>query len=378
MRFRLATGGQGGQQLVGGVGNFFRSLAMAPLYEAQATEDRQKSESELAYRAAQQRQADATASLYAAKARQEQDVTDRRSLGNTIADAATLHGVPTDFLPDLEHRIKTGALPSQYQTPSDGMGPVAPVPPALSPENVTRVMRDIGLTNRTFAIDRGNVKDIADASGQYRDQGLGDAVLAGQRPAGQVGQAQAAMHGRPLVDNIGDSGAGFNQFTGEGVALIPVMQTIFGNKANAQIGADQARAGASKAAAGASGALAGLRGVQTKNQKQIGEMNAIDLAAMAEGKARPSKARDSHGADSTDAKFFNATKAKMLADPEWSHATDEEFVFELNRRVNLGKKNADQAAGAEPVKAPQGMKVVGRTPDGKIVYEDKNGKRFTN
>ena len=39
--------------------------------------------------------------------------------------------------------------------------------------------------------------------------------------------------------------------------------------------------------------------------------------------------------------------------------------------------NPGAGAAATVTKAPAGMKVVGRTPDGKIVYEDKSGKRFT-
>ena len=56
MRFRLATGGTGGQQLGDGVGNLFRSLAMAPLYQAQGAEDAQSAEQK---RRLQQSQIDA-------------------------------------------------------------------------------------------------------------------------------------------------------------------------------------------------------------------------------------------------------------------------------------------------------------------------------
>ena len=47
MRFRLANGvgaNQGGQQLGDGIGNLFRSIAMAPLYAAQGAEDAQSAD----------------------------------------------------------------------------------------------------------------------------------------------------------------------------------------------------------------------------------------------------------------------------------------------------------------------------------------------
>lgn len=273
MRFRLATGGTGGQQLGDGVGNLFRSLAMAPLYAAQGAEERQQAEAKAALMTTQQRQADAAAEQSRAHAalfgQQQQDLAtqaQRGTLGEVIKNAALMNGVPTDLTPDLQHRITTGSLPSQYQTPVDGMGPVAPVPDALSTENVMRVMRAAGLTNQALTVGDKSVENIAKATGMYRDQGLGDAVLAGQRPAGLVGQAQAAMKGTKLIDNIGDSGAGFNMFTGEGQTLNPGMVAIFGDKAAAQIAKENAQAGASKASAAHSYASA----AKTRQDMELG------------------------------------------------------------------------------------------------------------
>jgi len=273
MRFRLATGGTGGQQLGDGVGNLFRSLAMAPLYAAQGAEERQQAEAKAALMTTQQRQADAAAEQSRAHAallgQQQQDLAtqaQRGTLGEVIKNAALMNGVPTDLTPDLQHRITTGSLPSQYQTPVDGMGPVAPVPDALSTENVMRVMRAAGLTNQALTVGDKSVENIAKATGMYRDQGLGDAVLAGQRPAGLVGQAQAAMKGTKQIENIADTGEAFNIHTGERQRISNPLFTIFGDKANALIAKENAQAGASKASAASSYASA----AKTRQDMELG------------------------------------------------------------------------------------------------------------
>jgi len=273
MRFRLATGGTGGQQLASGIGNLFRSLAMAPLYAAQGAEERQQAEAKAALMTTQQRQADAAAEQSRAHAalfgQQQQDLAtqaQRGTLGEVIKNAALMNGVPTDLTPDLQHRITTGSLPSQYQTPVDGMGPVAPVPDALSTENVMRVMRAAGLTNQALTVGDKSVENIAKATGMYRDQGLGDAVLAGQRPAGLVGQAQAAMKGTKQIENIADTGEAFNIHTGERQRISNPLFTIFGDKANALIAKENAQAGASKASAASSYASA----AKTRQDMELG------------------------------------------------------------------------------------------------------------
>jgi len=273
MQFRLATGGTGGQQLGDGVGNLFRSLAMAPLYAAQGAEERQQAEAKAALMTTQQRQADAAAEQSRAHAalfgQQQQDLAtqaQRGTLGEVIKNAALMNGVPTDLTPDLQHRITTGSLPSQYQTPVDGMGPVAPVPDALSTENVMRVMRAAGLTNQALTVGDKSVENIAKATGMYRDQGLGDAVLAGQRPAGLVGQAQAAMKGTKQIENIADTGEAFNIHTGERQRISNPLFTIFGDKANALIAKENAQAGASKASAASSYASA----AKTRQDMELG------------------------------------------------------------------------------------------------------------
>ena len=271
---------------------------MAPLYEAEAADARAKADADLAYRGAQQRQAEAAtaqsrahAALFGSQQQAIEDQRQRGTLGELLKNAALMNGVPTDLTPDLEHRIRTGSLPTQYQAPVDGMGPVAPVHSALSPENVARVMRSMGLTNQALAVGDKSVENIAKATGMYREQGLGDDVLAGRLAPAAVGEAQAAIKGSKRIDNIGESGSGFNIFTGENVALDPRMQTLFQDKGAANIQRDKAAAGASGAAAGASTALRNLRQEQLKTEQAKGGQERLDLEAMIGGQPLPSSNR---------------------------------------------------------------------------------------
>lgn len=299
MRFRLANSvgaNQGGQQLASGIGSLFQGFAMAPVVQAQEAEariaaetkaanDAERLRAESALRAAQEGQARASAlasqghaALYGKQADAITEQQNRGTLGELIKSAAMTRGIPQAMAPDLDYAINTGGLPQgKYQSPNaqaefanflrtgaptpgaavdTSMGPSMPLPDALRPENIAKVMRDIGLMQNSLTLGKGTVEDMAKAQDIYRSQDLGDEVLAGSRTAGQVGQAQAAMKGTKLIDNIGDSGAGFNMFTGEGQTLNPGMVALFGNRANAQIGADNARAGASKASAASSWASA--------------------------------------------------------------------------------------------------------------------------
>lgn len=292
MRFRLANNvgaNQGGQQLASGIGSLFQGFAMAPMVRAQETEARLAAETtaaqnaerlraESALRAAQEaaaqasaRQSDAQATLFGEKAGEIKTQQNRGTLGELIKSAAMTRGIPQAMAPDLDYAINTGGLPQgKYQSPNaqaefahflrtgaampgapvdTTMGPSMPLPDALRPENIAKVMRDIGLMQNSLALGRGTIEDVAKAQDVFRSQDLGDDVLAGTRTAGSVGQAQAAMAGKALINNIGDSGEGFNQFTGERQRISDPLFTLFGNKANAQIGADNARAEASLAAA---------------------------------------------------------------------------------------------------------------------------------
>ena len=255
MRFRVLN--NGGQQAADGVGNFFRSLAMAPMYEAQAADAAQQEQAKRSLIGAQTEQANANTRLIGAKAANEADLTQRRGLSGMIADAAMANGVAPYQVPDFVKYAQTGQMPSRYSPPPvDGVGPYEPAPAIYQDDTASKIWKMLGLNNQTLAFDRGNVADVAKASGEYRDQSLGDSVLSGAANPGMVAQSQAAVAGKPLINNIGNTGAGFNQFTGEGQTLNPGMLALFGDQGRQGIALDKAREGASVAQAGASKASA--------------------------------------------------------------------------------------------------------------------------
>ena len=255
MRFRVPN--TGGQQAADGVGSFFRALAMAPMAEAQAADAARQAQAKESLIGAQTEQARANSRFNNAKADQEADVTQRRGLGGMIGDAAMANGVAPYQVPDFVKFAQTGQMPSKYQQPPvDGVGPYELPPAIYQDDTVSKIWKMLGLNNQTLAFDRGNVADVAKASGEYRDQGLGDSVLSGAANPAQVAQSQAAVAGKPLINNIGNTGAGFNQFTGAEQTLNPGMLALFGDQGRQGIALDKAREGASVAQAGASKASA--------------------------------------------------------------------------------------------------------------------------
>lgn len=273
MRFRLPnmTQGGGAQSLAGGIGDVFRSIAMAPAYEMQAAQQYQDAESSRMLRDAQRQKLEFD--MQTAREKRTADATaaaaeaERSSIGSLIANAARISGVPEAQVPDFSQYLQTGRMPGRYgeqvdglgavrQAPTDGVGPVQPVPGFYSDNTGARVMRQAGLAGQALAIGDKSTENLAKASEIYNTQALRDAVLSGERSAGDVGQAQAAVAGKPLIQNIGDTGSGFNQFTGARQQLDPGLVAIFGEKAAAEVAARNAQAGASRASAASSYASA--------------------------------------------------------------------------------------------------------------------------
>lgn len=385
MRFRLANSvgaNQGGQQLAGGIGSLFQGFAMAPFIQAQETEariaaetkaaqDAERLRTESALRMAQQgaaqanaRQSDAASALYGEKVGEIRTQQNRGTLGELIKSAAMTRGIPQAMAPDLDYAINTGGLPQgKYQSPNaqaefahflragsampgapvdTTMGPSMPLPDALRPENIAKVMRDLGLMQNSLALGRGTIEDVAKAQDIYRSQDLGDGVLAGNLGAGQVGQAQAAMRGQKLIDNIGDSGAGFNMFTGQGQTLNPGMAAIFGNKANAQIGADNARAGASKASAASSWASA----AKTNQDRRMGEKGVLQQTDQGLALVNPRTGT---------ATLVTGSDGKPLTKPGGMNLTEgERKAATLLTRLRGSQEQMLTALGADPSAAKPG------------------------
>ncbi len=277
MRFRLATSGAGGggQELAGGVGNLFRSIAMAPAMAAQASQEAMDAEAQRALRSAQTRSADAQSLLYGQQAQDLVEQRERGSLGSVLRNAAMIHKVDPRQQTDLVSYLQTGQMPGQYTPAPDGMGPVLPTPAVFTDGTAQQVSRTAGLSKQALAQGDKNVENLFKALQLQRGMDLGDDVLAGRRGAAQVGQAQAAMDGDRLVDAIGTTGMGYNLFTGEGQQLDPGLRAIFGNKSSAEIEAERARAGASRASAASSYASAAKARADMERDVRTGDLAVV-------------------------------------------------------------------------------------------------------
>lgn len=348
MRFRLATGGTGGQQLGDGVGNLFRSLAMAPLYAAQGAEDAQSAEQK---RRLQQSQID----------------ENQAQIGTHLATAAiknnelsTLQGRP-DMLrlasaaragvsvPEFNAALSETTNGAPMVGPSFMSAPIEGVGPSGRTANLQDVISTFYGPAMASPADKMNFEQLAQARGHYQDQGVLDqAVAAANGKDYMRSSALSAVRGKKEFTPfkaVGNTGTALNEVNGEQPTTNPAMFTLFGKEGNALVGQRDAAAGASRA-------LSGLRGVQTTNAKTQGEIDVLDRDAAKAGKPLPSTNKVSRAADSTNAKLDNQIYSAMMKDPAWSNAPDDEFTAELVRRRSLTPAAAKAGAPADGAPAP--------------------------
>lgn len=394
MRFRLATaagpGGGGGQQMADGIGNLFRSFAMAPMYQAQAAEEAAAAEDKRRLLDAQ-----TTAQRSAAAAHDA-------SVGKTLAETAiknnelaTLEGRPNMLklmaasragvsVPEFDAALSETTNGAPMVGPAFLSAPIEGVGPSGRTANLQDVISTIYAPAMATPADKMNFEQLAKARGEYQDQGVLDqAVAAANGKDYMRSGALSAVRGKkeftPFAA-VGNTGTALNQVTGAQPVTNQEMATLFNNEGLAKIGQRDAAAGASRAAAGASGALAGLRGVQTKNAKTQGEIDALDLKAAQEGKPLPSSNKVSRAADSTNAKLDNQIYSAMMKDPAWSNAPDAEFTAELVRRRSLTPAAAKAGAPADGVPAhaakpaPGAKKPIDMTAANQVKADFKAGK----
>jgi hypothetical protein len=265
MRFRLATNGAsgGGQELAGGVGNLFRSIAMAPAMAAQASEQARDAQSQMDLRNAQ-------TALYQGKAGEVADQRARTTPGSMLQTAMTTRGVPLHEQPDFGNYLRTGQMPGQYVTPADGVGPVLPAPKIYQDDTAARILQTLGITNTALTVGDSNSLNIAKAVGEYQDQDvMGEAVAAARGGNDMLMSRLNTVRGKkeftPFAA-VGTTGTALNQVTGtQGVANAG-LRALFGDKTMAEIEADKARAGASRASAASSYASA----AKTNQERELG------------------------------------------------------------------------------------------------------------
>lgn len=216
MRFRLATSGTGGggQELAGGVGNLFRSIAMAPAMAAQASLEAQDAQAQRDLRGAQMRSADAAALFDIGKAQEIEDQRRRTSVGGMLETGMLQHGVPLNQQADFGAYLQTGQKPAQYKPGADDMGPYLPTPKMYEDDTGAKILQTLGMLNKSLTVGDNNVLNLTKAEQAQRDMNLGDQVIAGQVDPTKVSQARFATTGGPAPFEFKEFGTG-NQVTGQ-------------------------------------------------------------------------------------------------------------------------------------------------------------------
>lgn len=268
MRFRVPNQQQGQDELVNGVSNLFRSLAMAPQLRQQAQQQAQLQQQQSALLDSQRRSHEAQAGFNFAKTQEQQDSNDRASIGGIMRGAALRTGIPQSLVPDAQSYLDTGALPNgKYSTSETFEGPPQVLPPSLAAGNLDK-FRDAAASIYQ-GLQLGDKSDnIARAGAIDNAQALRDKVLAGGLSAPQLAAAQGAMEGKAQFNNVGNTGAGFNVYSGEGNVISPGLQALFSDESKGRTAKEKAQAGASVASAANSYASATQHKVSTDKLRQ--------------------------------------------------------------------------------------------------------------
>lgn len=181
-----------------------------------------------------------------------------------IADLAMAAQAGTDVptLNGYRQRLQTGQAPDVSMGPPAEDGSMGKAQMQFDPETASRLGQALVRLGPVLNSAKDiNPEQYAKGASVYRGMDLGDQVLGGQRTAGQVGAAQAAVEGKPLY-HAGENGAVLDLFGG---GLNEAGGLAQGGIAlrREQAGAQRANAAQSYAAADNSRASAGLHRAQT-------------------------------------------------------------------------------------------------------------------
>lgn len=348
MRFRLANGvgaNQGGQQLGDGIGNLFRSLAMAPLYQAQAAEDAQNE---------QQRR----------RLQQSQIDENQAQIGTHLANAAiknnelkTLEGRP-DMLklmaaarggvnvPELNAALSEMTNGAPMVGPSFLSAPIEGLGPSGRTANLQDVISTIYAPAMATPADKMNFEQLAKARGEYQDQDvMGQAVQAANGGNYMRSSAISAVRGKkeftPFAA-VGNTGTALNQVTGAQPVTNPAMYTLFGDGEKAGIRQKDAQAGASKASAASSWASA----AKTNQDRRMGEKGVLQQTDQGLALVNPRTGT---------ATLVTGSDGKPLTKPGGMNLTEgERKAATLLTRLRGSQEQMLTALGADPSAAKPG------------------------
>lgn len=272
MRFRLA----GIPQTSPAAASFergFQAIFNAPLMQAQAAEEARDAEMRRGVMQAQQRSANASATLHEQQAAAAQDRQQRTTLPKLVETAAMIHGVPVHEVPEVQQWAQTGQLGPKYQTPVDGVGPVLPAPAYAdtAPGGLGhKLFRTLGLLQGQLTNGDSNIENLAKAGGAFQQQDAIDAMAKDPAMVAIYGPAYAAAGGKPQFQALGTTGRALNQFTGQEQVVSPTLVTQQDESHRA--GIDVKRAQAQRTGGGAGGfgkAPAGYRFTMTEDGEAV-------------------------------------------------------------------------------------------------------------
>lgn len=339
MRFRFPNTGT--RQLESGIGNMFSAMAMAPLYQAQAAEE---AETAGMKRRLYESQIGANLAKAAIAEEERKQLAGREGVLNLMGANRARTSVPL---------FQAGMSELQHGAPVEG-------PPVIGGAVDADRFRDgvetiYGPAMATPA-DKVNWDQLAAARGKYQTQDVLDQVLAGRTPAATAGQAVAASKGNRLVSNIGNTGEGFNVFSGEGVTIDPGLRTLFGEQGAALVRQRKAAAGASDANAGLSTArrdrvVGGFDKPVTVVDEGSGDAQITRLPTAGQPVTIGVAPKKATGKDATLQKERNKVVSAMEKDILWQDKPEAEFNAEVERRMaRRGEKSPapTPAAGGKP------------------------------
>ncbi len=214
MNFTI-DGASGAQAAGQGFGNMFKAAAMAPLL-------RQQAEVDSALKGAQIYHHQMAGNKLGTEAEQKRGALAMQNdpLENTMLSL----GLPTNLAPAFRERMATGNWGGAYTAPADGVGPVMPAP--ANDDTLKKLGQAMSLTQRMFATG-SNVHQGAQAALEEQKQRGIDAVVADPTLAPAYGKANAAAAGKPLFNDVGNTGYSMDNFTGGQIEGSPVLAKIF-------------------------------------------------------------------------------------------------------------------------------------------------------
>lgn len=224
--------GSGGAMAAGqGLGNMFKAAAMAPMY-------RQQAEADSALKGAQLYHHTMAGNKAGVEAEQKRGALSIQNdpLENTMLSL----GLPTNLAPAFRNKLATGDFGGAYTAPADGVGPVMPAP--ADADTVKKLAQAMSLTQRMFATGSNVHQGAQAALEEQKARGI-DAVVANPALAGNYGKANAAAAGKPLFDNVGNTGYSIDSFTGGQAEANPVLAKIFSAVESSKANENNAQAG---------------------------------------------------------------------------------------------------------------------------------------